>query len=245
MFHFLIQIKNYFYNFFGLRTPCVQAGLLLLVSVPFSACAQVFTPYVFQNFSLPPSIERDSIIKQAEWQGVGLELERLYSQQKISEVVGQLADRLPALTPLWSEQGVLTTSWSTETASYALYLWVDGEAKTEGLLSKLTLPNATKVTGTEKDRTASTLEWLPVNAKQLFAMRDLTAGFSVLVEAFSVSASRATVLEHLKKKMQADLWFEESNSLSFIRDAKRLSFWVQTIMGQTIVLIYQTDRDVL
>ena len=76
-------------------------------------------------------------------------------------------------------------------------------------------------------------------------MRDLTAGFSVLVEAFSVSASRATVLEHLKKKMQADLWFEESNSLSFIRDAKRLSFWVQTIMGQTIVLIYQTDRDVL
>ena len=223
----------------------MQTFLVLLIDVSLVAYAQSLVPYVYKDFSLPASFERTSITKHADWQGVGIELEHLSSQQKINDVIGQFADRLPALTPLWSEQGVLTAGWSTENSSYALYLWADGDQKTEGLLSKLTFPNAATLGNTEKEQTKSVLDWLPANATQLFSMRDLSTGSLAFIQAFNVPVSGAIVLEHLKKQAQENRWLDDLSSLSFVRDAKRLSFWVKTIMGQTIVLVYQTDRDAL
>ena len=245
MFYFFSRITNCLRIFMGRGKWSVQACLLLFVSAPFAACAHAQISFVSQNFSLPPSFECISIIKQAEWQGVGLELKHVYSQQQINEVVAQLADRVPALTPLWSEHGVLTTSWGTDSASYVLYLWADGGQKTEGLLSKLTLSTAKKLPEAANVRASSALDWLPANATQLFSMRDLSMNDPVLIHAFSVPVSRASTLEHLKQQAQNNRWLAESHSLSFTREAKRISFWVKTIMGQTIVLIYQNDRDAL
>ena len=236
------SLKIYFND---LCKRLVQMLLALLVGVSCVIYAQSLVPYVSKDFVLPASFERTSIIKHSDWQGVGIEIEHLSSQQKINDVIGQCADRLPALTPLWSEQGVLTAAWNTESSSYALYLWTSSEQKTEGLLSKLTFSNSTKMSSTEKEQTKSVLDWLPAGATQLFSMRDLSTGSPVFMHAFNIPVSGATVLEHLKKEAQENRWLDDRNSLSFVRDAKRISFWVKTMMGQTIVLIYQTDRDAL
>ena len=123
---------------------------------------------------LPQTLERTAILHSTQWQGLALDLERVFSQTSLEIILEQLAAVLPPQTPVWFEHGVAQASWTTfknvsaqdavtgdsaSTApasnplagnvSHALYLWANESGQTVGLFSSLGFGGAATMVATE------------------------------------------------------------------------------------------------
>ena len=222
--------------------------LVRLLSLLCACVSQVHASVALQSIVLPQAMTRSVIVEKSHWQGAGVELEHLLSEATLEATLEQLATLLPALTPVWSEQGVTRAHWSTDQASYALFLWATETQGTEGLLSGLTLrqphglvPN-TPVANTSSAH-VNALAWLPGEAAQLFRFVDNTNGSSIVLTSFSVPLISSRVIDHVSRYGQRHGWLRLSDALTFVRDTKRLSFLLHPAQGSTTVLVYETSRD--
>lgn len=222
------------------------------------------------SMMLPQAVTRSVMIEKSAWQGMDIELEHLRSDAAPEATLEQLTMLIPELTPVWSEAEVLRAQWITSEVSYSLFLWATERQGTEGLLSaiKLAQPEV-QVNKTSLPASFSALDWLPKQAAPLFRFTDASNGSPAALSSFAVPMLSWQLIDHLKRygerngwlHLQGDLQFVQdanrpptdpahvrdvkllSEKLTFIRDAKRLSFLVSINNGSTTVLVFETSRD--
>jgi hypothetical protein len=216
------------------------AGLTSLLCVCLSP---VQAKVSLQSLALPQTVMRSVIIDQSTWQGMGVELEHLHSEATPEVILEQLALLLPELTPVWFEQDVVRAHWTTTNASYALFLWATENQATEGLLSVVALGSREGQIKATPPVAARALDWLPQQAAPLFSFTDSASGLPAVLSGFAVPLMSSQVIDHLKRYGQRHGWLRLQDDLTFVRDAKRLSFLVSPAQGNTTVFILETSRD--
>jgi hypothetical protein len=228
------------------RHPRLALPILCLVSVVslLSAClAPAQASVLLKSISLPQAVTRSVIVDHSEWQGVDVELEHLHSPATLEVTLEQLARFLPALTPVWSEQGVAQAHWTSDEASFALFLWTTHTQTTEGLLSGLGLSQPQSLVRNTVPVQFAALDWLPKQAQQLFRLIDNSGTQAIALSSFTVTTTSSQLVDHLKAYGQRNGWVRLPDELTFFRNARRLSFQVMTDQGQTTVLVYETSRE--
>jgi hypothetical protein len=188
-------------------------------------------------------VTRSVIVDHSEWQGVEVELEHLHSPATLEVTLEQLARFLPELTPVWSEQGVAQAHWTSDEASFALFLWATHTQTTEGLLSGLGLSQPQSLVRNSVPVQFAAMAWLPKQAQQLFRLIDNSGTQAIALSSFTVTTTSSQLVDHLKAYGQRNGWVRLPDELTFFRDARRLSFQVMTDQGQTTVLVYETSRE--
>ena len=217
-----------------------SAGMLILACV---CLAPVQANVSLQSIILPQAVTRSVIIDQSAWQGVGVELEYLRSDAKPEATLEQLAMLLPELTPVWSEQEVVRAHWTTAQTSFVLLLWANEHQGTEGLLSAVALGQPDGLKNTSAPVSFRALDWLPKQAAQLFNFIDSSSGLPAVISSFTVPMIASQLTDHLKSYGRRNGWLLLHDDLTFIRDAKRLSFLVTGGQGHTTVLVFESSRD--
>lgn len=196
-----------------------------------------------QSIILPQTVTRSVIIDQSAWQGIGVELEYLRSDATPEATLEQFAMLLPELTPVWSEQEVVRAHWTTAQTSFVLLLWATEHQGTEGLLSAVALGQPERLKNTSAPVSFRALDWLPEQAVQLFSFTDASSGLPAVISSFTVPMIASQLIDHLKSYGQRNGWLPLHENLTFIRDAKRLSFLVTGGQGHTTVLVFESSRD--
>lgn len=222
-----------------LRHMCLMSAVNLLC-----ACwAPAQAKDALKAIVLPQTVARSVMIENSDWQGAGVELEHLRSHTTLEATLEQLAMLLPALTPVWSEQGVARAHWSNDQTSYALFLWATEAQGTEGLLSSLGLRQADGLVPKTLPAHFMASNWLPSQAVPLFHFVDRSNGHPIALSSFLVPMVASRLIAHLNTYGQRNGWLQLHDELTFLRDAKRLSFRVNPEQGNTMVVVYQTSRD--
>jgi hypothetical protein len=193
---------------------------------------------------LPQAIMRSVMIEKSAWQGMDIELEHLSSDVTPEATLEQLTMLIPELTPVWSEAEVVRAHWMSSEVSYSLFLWATERQGTEGLLSAITLiqPQG-QVRQTNLSASFNALDWLPKQAVPLFSFNDASNGVPAVLSSFAIPMLSWQLIDHLKSYGERNGWLLLKSDLTFIRDAKRLSFLVSANEGNTTVLIFETSRD--
>jgi hypothetical protein len=228
------------------RHPRLALPILCLVSVVslLSAClAPAQASVLLKSIALPQAVTRSVIVDHSEWQGVEVELEHLHSPATLEVTLEQLARFLPELTPVWSEQGVAQAHWTSDEASFTLFLWATHTQTTEGLLSGLGLSQRQSLVSNSVPVQFAAMAWLPKQAQQLFRLIDNSGTQAIALSSFTVTTTSSQLVDHLKAYGQRNGWVRLPDELTFFRDARRLSFQVMTDQGQATVLVYETSRE--
>ena len=228
------------------RTRHLWLRLWLLLGFLFNSQAVANLQATKKPLVLPQTITRSMIVDQSQWQGISVELEHLKSPATLEVTLEQLAMALPALTPVWSEQGVVHAHWTSADSSYALFLWANdtqGTEGTEGLLSSLVVGQLEKIASNTVSTPLLALEWLPKQSAQLFSFVDQSSGSPITLSSFTVPLMASLLIPQLKAYGQRNGWLKLPDGLAFIRDSKRLSFYVMADRGSTTVFVYETTRD--
>ncbi len=196
------------------------------------------------SMMLPQGVTRSVMIEKSAWQGMDIELEHLSSDAAPEATLEQLAMLIPELTPVWSEAEVVRAHWITSGVSYSLFLWATERQGTEGLLSAIALVRPPeKINKTNLPASFNALDWLPKQAALLFSFNDASNGVPAVLSSFAVPIVAWQLIDHLKSYGERNGWLLLKNDLTFIRDAKRMSFLVSPNQGNTTVLIFETSRD--
>ena len=228
------------------RHPLLALPILCLVSVVslLSAClAPAQASVLLKSIALPQAVTRSVIVDHSEWQGVDVELEHLHSPATLEVTLEQLARFLPELTPVWTEQGVAQAHWTSDEASYALFLWATQTQTTEGLLSGLMFGQPQSLVRNTVPMQRAALDWLPKQAQQLFRLIDDSGTQPIVLSSFTVATTSSQLADHLKAYGQRNGWVRLPDELTFFRKTRRLSFQVMIDQGETTVLVYETSRD--
>lgn len=219
----------------------VLIGLLSWVSVYFSP---VQAKASLSSMMLPQAVTRLVMIEKSAWQGMDIELEHLRSDATPEATLEQLAMLIPELTPVWSEAGVVRAHWITSEVSYSLFLWATERQGTEGLLSAIKLAKSEgQVKKTSLPASFNALDWLPKQAAPLFRFTDASNGLPAVLSSFAVPMLSWQLIDHLKSYGERNGWLLLKGDLTFIRDARRLSFFVSANDGNTTVLVFEGSRD--
>jgi len=228
------------------RHPRLALRILCLISVV-SLLAAFLSPVQasvsLKSIALPQAVTRSVIVDNSEWQGVGVELEHLRSSATLEVTLEQLAMFLPELTPVWSEQGVAQAHWTSDEASFVLFLWATHTQTTEGLLSGLGLSQPQSLVRNTVPVQFAALDWLPKQSQQMFRLIDNSGTQPIALSSFTVATTSSQLADHLKAYGQLNGWVRLPDELTFFRNARRLSFQVMTAQGQTTVLVYETSRE--
>ena len=220
--------------------------LWLLVSFLFNSQVAANVQTVPKPLALPQSIKRSTIVDQSQWQGIGVELEHLKSHLALEVTLEQLAMALPGLTPIWKEQGLVHAHWTSAQSSYALLLWANDTEDTqgtEGLISSLVFGRFEQKGSNNVSTFVSALEWLPKQSAQLFSFVDQSSGSPITLSSFTVPLMPSLLIPQVKAYGQRNGWLELPPGLTFIRHARRLSFYLMADRGSTTVLVHETTRD--
>jgi hypothetical protein len=253
----------------GARVGLSRWSSASLLSLAYVCLAPAQANVSLQSITLPKAVTRSVIVDQSTWQGMGVELEYLRSDATPEATLEQLAMLLPELTPVWSEQEVLRAHWTSAQTSFVLLLWATEHQGTEGLLSAVALRQPEGPVNTGVPVSFRALDWLPKQAAQLFSFTDSSSGLPAVISSFTVPMIDSQLIAHLKSYGQRNGWLPLQvdptlgpeakrppedlalvrgakplqQDLTFVRDAKRLSFLVTSGQGHTTVLAFESSRD--
>ena len=194
------------------------------------------------EFSMPQSVTVTPVLQDLRWRGLRLEVDRLSSRESIERILDQLAERLPAYTPVWVENGSINAYWDEQGVSRSLMLWLTPHQRSEGLLVSVH-PEQRPLNPAQKAEATDFNAWLAPDASKVFHLSDRSGQDETEIAAFTSHASLEELTHRVRAHAARNLWLKGSAETEISRGGQRMAFFLRRVMGQTTVLVHRHTTD--